>query len=201
MTKYTILFDLDGTITAQETLPVIARQLNLRNEIEQMTQETIAGKIPFVESFITRVHLLKKYSVKTIRDIIAQVPTHSHIVQFIKEHPQSCYVVTGNLDCWVTELLEKIGCQYFCSVAHCEQDRLIKIKSILNKVAIVRSYQNKGSKVVFIGEGNNDADAIRSADIGIAFGAVHAPSNSTLEVASHVIFDELRLCFFLQQLL
>ena len=201
MSKDIILFDLDGTVTAQETLPVIAQKLGLVDEIKQMTQETIAGRIPFVESFITRVNLLKKYSVKTIRDLVAQVPTHAHILRFIKEHKEFCRIVTGNLDCWVAGLVEKIACPCSCSVAYCEQDRLVKIKSILNKAEVVKSYQNKGYRVIFIGEGNNDADAIRIADVGIAFGAVHAPSNSTLEVASHVVFDETRLCSFLKQLL
>ena len=39
MERYIILLDLDGTVTAQETLPVIAQKLNLVDEIERMTQE------------------------------------------------------------------------------------------------------------------------------------------------------------------
>ena len=201
MGKNIIMFDLDGTVTAQETLPIIAQKLGIADEIEKMTQETIAGRIPFVESFITRVNLLKKYSVKTVRDIITQAPTHMHILRFMKEHREFCRIVTGNLDCWVTGLVAKIDCPCSCSVAYCERDRLVKIKSILNKAEVVKSCQNKGYRVIFIGEGNNDADAIRIADVGIAFGAVHSPSNSTLEVASHVVFDEERLCSFLKQLL
>ena len=157
--------------------------------------------MPFVESFITRVNLLRRYSVKTIQDIIAEVPTHPQIVNLIRENKDCCYIVTGNLDCWVNKLVKKIGCRCFSSVAYCEQDTLVKIKFILNKAEVVRTYQDKKYKVIFVGEGNNDADAIRIADVGIAFGAVHSPSNSTLEVASHAVFDETRLCNFLKQLL
>ena len=72
---------------------------------------------------------------------------------------------------------------------------------IIDKSKIVQEYQEKGYFVIFVGEGHNDAEAIRSADIGIAFGKVHYPSNSVMQVASHAIFDEEELCRFLKQLL
>ena len=196
-----ILFDLDGTVTAQETLPAIARQFNIEKEIAQMTKETVEGKIPFIESFIMRVNLLKEYSVQAIQDVLASTPLHSHIIKFINEHKESCHIVTGNLDCWIIRLMEKVSCQYSCSIAQCANDRLINIKSIIDKADVVRDYKENGYKVTFVGEGNNDAAAMEIADIGIAFGAVHSPSYSALDVASHVVFDEKRLCSFLTQLL
>ena len=45
MTKF--LFDLDGTITKQETLPLIAKAFGVE-AIEGLTKETIAGNVPFV---------------------------------------------------------------------------------------------------------------------------------------------------------
>ena len=44
------IFDLDGTITKEETLPKIAKFFNVQAEIDNLTQETIAGNIPFMES-------------------------------------------------------------------------------------------------------------------------------------------------------
>ena len=58
------LFDLDGTVTSQETLPVIANHFKCQEEIAELTKKTIAGNVPFVESFIRRVNILGKYSVK-----------------------------------------------------------------------------------------------------------------------------------------
>ena len=195
------LFDLDGTVTAQETLPLIAKQYGLVSEMEELTAKTIAGDIPFVESFITRVNLLKPYSVKTISQIIHQVALHTEIVRFIKGHKDNCYIVTGNLDCWIEKLVRDLGCAYFCSRASCVDDRVMKIKTVLNKAKVVKQFKQTGQTTVFIGEGNNDAEAIHQADVGIAFGAVHPPSDSALAVASHVVYSELKLCQFLKQLL
>ena len=62
MSKIKFIFDLDGTITSEETLPLMAKHFNVQEEIEQLTRETIQGDIPFVESFIARfeVHPRKK---------------------------------------------------------------------------------------------------------------------------------------------
>ncbi len=197
--KTVILLDLDGTITSQETLPAIARKLNLTEEIIEMTKETVAGNIPFIESFITRVNLLGKHSVNTISEVIHNIPLHTCLVQFVKDNNECCYIVTGNLDCWVESLLKDIGCGYYCSHANLTEDKVEKIKSIVDKASVVEEFKNAGHKVVFVGEGNNDAEAIRCADIGIAFGAVHFPSNSALNFATHVIFSEKTLCHFLKQ--
>ena len=49
------LFDLDGTVTSAETLPIIANHFNCLEEIGELTKRTVQGNIPFVESFIRRV--------------------------------------------------------------------------------------------------------------------------------------------------
>ena len=49
------IFDLDGTITQEETLPLIAEHFGVTAEIEALTEKTVRGNIPFVESFIRRI--------------------------------------------------------------------------------------------------------------------------------------------------
>ena len=198
--KYMMMFDLDGTVTACETLPLIAANLGVENEISALTAKTVRGDVPFVEGFITRVNILKEYSVERIADIVATAPLHGAIVNYIRRHKDNCLLVTGNLDCWITKLASKVGCACVASMTLCSDDRVQKILRIVDKSDVVREYQEKGFCVVFVGEGNNDAEAIRSADIGIAFGKVHWPSPSAMQFATHAIFDEDELCRFLRQL-
>ncbi|MDE4996833.1 hydrolase, partial [Francisella tularensis subsp. holarctica] len=44
------VFDLDGTLTKNETLPVIARYFCIEDEISKLTAETVKCNIPFIES-------------------------------------------------------------------------------------------------------------------------------------------------------
>ena len=46
-----IAFDLDGTVTKVETLPLLAEELDLADEMKLLTDLTLSGKIPFKKSF------------------------------------------------------------------------------------------------------------------------------------------------------
>ena len=62
-------------------------------------------------------------------------------------------------------------------------------------------FKKNGDKVVFIGDGNDDAEAMREADVSIASGVTHYPSKSVLSVADYLVFSEEALCRQLNQLL
>ena len=107
------IFDLDGTITAQETLPLIASHFKVEEEIAELTKETIQGNIPFVESFIRRVHILGELPVDKVDELLASVKLHKKLFAFIQEHQSNCVIATGNLDCWVNSLNKIVGCKAF----------------------------------------------------------------------------------------
>ena len=66
---------------------------------------------------------------------------------------------------------------------------------------MVKKYQDKGEKVIFVGDGNNDVEAMRIADISIAAGLIHHPAKSILPFTDYLIFNEVALCRQLNQLL
>ena len=195
------LFDLDGTITKEETLPIIAKHFCIEEEIEKLTEETLEGNIPFVESFIRRVHVLGNLPVDEIKDVLTEVETNNAVVDFIKANKDCCAIVTGNIFEWVSGILQKIGCTFYSSSAIVSNNRVEKLTHILKKEAIVNDYINKGQKVVFIGDSNNDAEAMRAANISIGCGIVHQPANSVFSVADYLVYSEDSLCRLLNQLL
>ena len=194
------LFDLDGTVTSAETLPIIANHFNCKEEIAELTQRTVQGNIPFIESFIRRVNILGKYSVSETSQLLAEVPLYPEVKEFIDSHRADCIIVTGNLTCWCEGLFKKIGCQCYGSEAEFENDRVVKLKSILRKEQIVDEYKALGETVVFIGDGNNDLEAMRHANISIAAGLTHNPAQSLMAITDYVIFDEYALCRQMRQL-
>lgn len=196
----TFIFDLDGTITSEETLPLIAKHFDVENQIGALTEETIRGNVPFIESFIKRVHLLGQFPVDEINELTSGVQLHPRVNAFIQQHKTHCLIATGNLNVWVEKLAARIGCKMFASDARVIDNRIVRLDTIFDKEALVRQCKSRGETVVFIGDGNNDAEAMREADVAIASGLTHEPARSVLAVADYVIFDEDALCRQLNQL-
>lgn len=194
------LFDLDGTLTRCETLPMIAKAFGLEEQIGELTQQTIKGDIPFVESFIHRVNILRQAPVSEVRDLLATVPLHTEVVRFIQERPNDCAIVTGNCRVWVEALAEKVGCTLIASETSVSDDRIVKLTKIVKKDEVVRAYQAAGEQVVFIGDGNNDAEAMRLADVSIASGLIHMPARSVLDACNYLVFDDATLARQLEQI-
>lgn len=199
MTKF--IFDLDGTITKQEMLPLISKHFNLQKEIDSLTKETIQGNIPFIESFIRRVYILSNLPVNEIASLLERVKLHILVVDFINKNKKNCIIATGNLECWVSNLVKKIGCKYYCSDAISNDNKVLKLTKILRKEDIVKKYKTGKEKVVFIGDGNNSLEAMHSADVSIASGLTHMPTKSVLSIVDYVVFSQEALCRQLNQLL
>lgn len=194
------LFDLDGTVTSEETLPIIADHFNCVEQISELTAKTVQGNVPFIESFIRRVNILGAYSVSETTRLLSEVPLYPTIAKFIEEHKEDCVIVTGNLTCWCEGLFKKIGCQCYGSEAFCEDDKVVKLKTILRKEQIVDQYKALGETVVFIGDGNNDLEAMRHANVSIATGLTHNPAQSLMSICDYVIFNEQALVRQMRQL-
>ena len=157
MSEYVFLFDLDATITRAEILPEIAVKIDKQQQMRELTEKTMTGEIPFDHSFLERVKLLSEIPVSTVRRIIAGVPLNEKLVEFIRENRERCYVVTGNLDVWIKELMTELGMDghYFCSKAAVENDKIVSVDYVVDKAEVVREFGNK--PFVAVGDGNNDA--------------------------------------------
>lgn len=201
MAKIKFIFDLDGTITSEETLSLMAKHFNVEEEIEQLSRETMQGDIPFVESFIRRVFILGKLPVDEVASLLESINIYPSIFDFIRSHKEQCVIATGNLLCWSEKLLARLGCEAYCSDAVVEDNKVVRITKILDKEQVVAKYKNEGYEVVFIGNKSEDLEAMRSADIAIATGMVQYPAKSILPMTNYLIFSEEALCRQLSQLL
>jgi HAD superfamily phosphoserine phosphatase-like hydrolase len=185
------LFDLDGTITRTEILPQIARAIGLEDEIAALTRQTMDGELPFESSLRRRAEILKRVPISQVREIIDAVELDPQIVAFLRENRERCTIVTGNLDVWIADLVRRLGVSCRCSVARADGDTLTEITAVLDKATVAQEFSGP---ICAIGDGYNDLGLIAAADIGIAYGGVHAPVPALLDVATHVIYDSQRLC-------
>ena len=98
MSRYIFLFDLDSTVTKQEILPTISKKLGIYEKMSELTESTMRGEVPFKQSFLQRVDLLKNVPVSEVNEMVSKIQLNNHLVDFIRVNHDRCYIVTGNLD-------------------------------------------------------------------------------------------------------
>jgi HAD superfamily phosphoserine phosphatase-like hydrolase len=200
MSNLVFLFDLDSTLTKKEILPLIARECGIYEEMNRITESTMRGELPFKQSFLKRVDLLKSTPVSKVRELISRIDLNTKIIDFIQNNKERCFIVTGNLDVWIEQLLLNIGMEknIFCSKAVVKNDLIQNVFSVIDKNAVISQMV---SPFVAVGDGNNDAEMIEAAEVGIGFGGVHDIAPSVLACASHAVYDENKLVDLLNKLL
>lgn len=202
MSEYIFVFDLDSTITSQEILPEISKRLGVEQErkMRNITEMTMNGVIPFKRSFLSRIDILRNTSVKEVNEMVACIGVNENICNFIKKNWERCFVVTGNLDVWISGLMKKIGLKhhYYCSKAFVSEDSIKKIISVADKELIAKQFVQP---IVAIGDGDNDAGIAKIADISIGFGGVRSIASSLLRNIDYAFYDDKRCAEFLWKLL
>ena len=198
--KRIFAFDLDGTITLQETLPILARELDLSDEMERLTRLTLEGKIDFEASFRMRYHLLREIPLQKIRQIMEEVHMDERIAGFIRKHAEECAIVTGNLDVWVQPLIEKLGCMTYSSISRLDANGELQLEAVLDKAETIRRMKMQGYHVIAIGDSVNDIPMFREADAAIAYGGVHPLVDRVVEISDYVVENGEALCRLLEGL-
>lgn len=200
MSDYIFLFDLDSTISQKEILPTISVKVGKQDEMRSLTEATMRGEIPFKSSFLNRVKLLSDISVEEVKNTVADIPLNPNIADFIRDNRDRCYVLTGNLDVWISGLMSKLGLteHVYCSKANVCDDRIQQVISVVDKELMAKQFVQP---LVVIGDGDNDSGMAKYADISIGFGGVRNIAPSLLRSIDYAFYDDKRCADFLKTLL
>ena len=109
--------------------------------------------------------------------------------------------MTGNLDVWICDLMERMGLSpdhVLCSHATVVDDKIVSVDEVIDKGKAITALPRPFAA---IGDGNNDAEMVGAADVGIGFGGVREIAPSVLNNATHAVYTEEKLCQFLRRLL
>lgn len=193
-------FDLDGTITSQELLPLMAAELDLYEEISALTQATINGLIPFEQSFKLRCKLLSDVPTKKVQEVADKVKLNESIVQFVRENKDNSYVITGNIYEWIQPIVNKLGCKIFCSEGKFKDGKLSGLEKIIDKGEVIKGLRENGKSIISIGDGMGDVLMFQESDLSIAYGGVHEPIETLMKVSNYLVYNEDSLCRLLNTL-
>ena len=119
---------------------------------------------------------------------------------FIRDNRDRCYVLTGNLDVWISGLMSKLGLteHVYCSKANVVDDRIQQVISVVDKELMAKQFVQP---LVVIGDGDNDSGMAKYADISIGFGGVRNIAPSLLRSIDYAFYDDKRCADFLKTLL
>ncbi|WP_250278282.1 HAD-IB family phosphatase [[Clostridium] colinum] len=200
MSDYRFIFDLDSTITKQEILPIIANEIGIYEQIQILTEKAMKGEENFEENFINRINMLKSVPIPIINKIVENIKLNEYIEKFILENKEKCFIVTSNLDIIIKPILKRLNMEknYFSSKAIVKNDKIYKITNIINKKNVV---ENFNFKFVAIGDGDNDIEMLKIANVGIAFGGCRSLSDKIIASADYVFYDDKEVYNFLNSLL
>lgn len=193
-------FDLDGTVTKKEILPMLAKYLDLQEELSLLTKLTLSGDIDFYNSFRLRFYVLNNIPISEIHKIIKKVPLDDKIVKFIQENKENCVIVTGNLNLWIEPLAELLGCRICSSIGNILDDGRIYLMEVMEKGSTIRQLRKEYKNIIAVGDSNNDVPMFEEADIAIAYGGVHKPSDKARLNSDYVVYDGGSLCKLLKML-
>ena len=164
MSDYIFLFDLDSTVTKQEILPTIAQNIGKLKEMRELTEATMRGEIPFKTSFLQRVRILSEIDVTDVRKMICNISLNENIAKFIRDNADRCYIVTGNLDVWISGLMDRLGMEnhVYCSKANVSENHIVKVISVADKELMAKQFVQP---LVVVGDGDNDSGMASCAEI------------------------------------
>ncbi len=91
--KKLIVFDFDSTLCDVETIDEIAKEINIKKQIESITTEAMNGRLSFFESLIKRVSLLKGIPFSRVREICHSLPLTNGAKECVKELKSRDYTV------------------------------------------------------------------------------------------------------------
>lgn len=200
MIDYNFIFDLDSTITKEEVLPLIAKEIGLYEEIQALTEKAMNGLEDFSVNFVNRVNMLKDIPLDNIHKIVEKVELNEYIEKFILENKEKCYIVTGNLDIIIKPILKRLHMEdrYFACKGIVKDNKIHSVTKVINKKDVVKDFH---FKFVAIGDGDNDIEMIKLADVGIGFAGSRDISYNLKNSADYVIYDDKELYNFLYSLM
>jgi HAD superfamily phosphoserine phosphatase-like hydrolase len=194
------VLDLDGTVSRREILPIIADELGFASEIALLVRLALQGSMRFEQAFRLSVEVLRSIPISRVQEIVAEIPLDPDLEAFITAHRASCAIVTGNLDCWIEPIVDRLGCLSYSSVAATQGDTLVGIRSIQNRTRSVRALRKKGGRIIAIGQTLRDLPMFEEADANIAFGGLYDPPAALIGIADFVAYEPRSLCQLLATL-
>ena len=174
-----LVCDMDSTLIQNECIDEIAELLNLKNEISEITELTMQGKLCFNESIKKRVQLLKGVNIcsfeKIVNEKIKFQPHVNEWLNYAKSHNLVTVVVSGGFTYFVNYVKKSLSMDYAFSNTFEVLNNVLTgnlVGEIINAdkkaeltVKIANQYGIKKNQIIAIGDGANDINMFKESGL------------------------------------
>ena len=162
--------DLKGEILLSGNRRLMEENSVDLSSIENLYKELSSkGKTPLFYSYAGQL-----IGLIIVSDVLKQ--TSKHAIDCLKDMNMNIYMLTGDNQLTANAIADEIGIQAIGEVLPQDKEKHL------------RDLQEKGQRVIIVGDGINDAPVLSRADIGIAMGALG--SDAAIEAADIVLMDD-----------
>ncbi|MCX8205295.1 MAG: phosphoserine phosphatase SerB [Candidatus Nezhaarchaeota archaeon] len=177
-----VAIDADGTLVDGEVIDELAKEAGVWEQVREVTEMAMEGRLSFREALERRVALLKGLPVERVVKAASRlkiVPGAREMMEELKRAGFITVLITGGFDVVAEELGRKLGFDYVFANRLVVKDGVLtgevegEVMGPEDKLRILREVAEKhGIKLeecVAIGDGANDLLIIRNAGLGVGF--------------------------------
>ena len=179
-----IVFDMDSTLINCEVIDELAREVNMQNEVAEITESAMRGELDFGESLHQRLSLLKGAPSSVLLKVLDRIdfnPGAKRLISRLKSLGYKTAIISGGFSFFTEHIKNSLSIDYaFANVLeishgiltgkieNCPLDGKMK-NSLMKKLADDLNLDL--SRVIAVGDGANDIPMISNSGLGIAFRA------------------------------
>lgn len=183
--KRLLLCDMDSTMIEQECIDELAAQMDIKDQVAEITEKAMRGEIAFDGALRERVGLLKGLSQHALQDVYDRRITYTtggrELVQTLRQDGVQCVLVSGGFTFFTSHVAQTLG--FHANFANTLE---IVDEALTGKVhepilgadaklqtlhAECRALGCSAEAVVAVGDGANDLPMLQAAGLGVAFRA------------------------------
>lgn len=183
-TRRLVCFDMDSTLIEAEVIDELAKAQGVGEQVANITEQAMSGKLDFNESFAQRMALLKGLDESVLATIAANLPITEgaeHLLSTLKKLGYKTAILSGGFNYFGRYLQKQLGIDYvFANELEIENGKVTGrvVGTVVNgerKAELLKELATKENisleQVIAVGDGANDLPMLSVAGLGIAFRA------------------------------